>query len=85
MVPGIGADNLWAFLGVLVLTAIVMAIGRWLIGANNSDYVVADLLRRARRKARREGARAPGAASRARPVCSWCSWTASRTGAARGR
>ena len=27
VVPGIGADNLWSVLGVLVLTAIVMAIG----------------------------------------------------------
>lgn len=61
VVPGIGADNLWSVLGVLVLTAIVMAIGRWLIGASNSDYVVSDVVRRARRQARREGVREPGA------------------------
>lgn len=59
VVPGIGADNLWSVLGVLVLTAVVMAIGRWVIGASNSDYVVSDLVRRARRQARREGVRTP--------------------------
>ena len=61
VVPGIGADNLWSVLGVLVLTAIVMAVGRWVIGSSNSDYVVSDLVRRARRQARREGVRAPSA------------------------
>ena len=61
LVPGIDADTLWAVLGVLVVTAIVMAIGRWLIGASNSDYVVSDLVRRARRQARREGVLAPSA------------------------
>lgn len=59
VVPGIAADNLWSVLGVLVLTAVVMAVGRWVIGASNSDYVVSDLVRRARRQARREGVRAP--------------------------
>jgi hypothetical protein len=61
LVPGIAVDNLWSVLGVLVLTAVVMAIGRWVIGASNSDYVVSDLVRRARRQARREGVRAPTA------------------------
>src|SRR6478609_1497641 len=59
VVPGIAADNLWSVLGVLVLTAVVMAIGLWVIGASNSDYVVSDLVRRARRQARREGVRTP--------------------------
>ncbi|MBO3103142.1 alkaline phosphatase family protein [Cellulomonas fengjieae] len=61
VVPGIGAESLWTVLGVLVVSAIVMAVGRWIIGAGNSDYVVSDLVRRARRQARREGVRAPAA------------------------
>ena len=40
VVPGFTVDNVWSVLVVLVLTAIVMAVGRWLIGASNSDYVV---------------------------------------------
>jgi uncharacterized membrane protein YvlD (DUF360 family) len=57
VVPGFTVDTVWSVLAVLVLTAIVMAVGRWLIGASNSDYVVSDLVRRARRHARREGVR----------------------------
>ncbi|KRD41681.1 phosphodiesterase [Cellulomonas sp. Root930] len=65
VVPGFTVDNVWSVLVVLVLTAIVMAVGRWLIGASNSDYVVSDLVRRARRQARREGIR-PRVAGEAR-------------------
>src|SRR4051794_27725265 len=61
VVPGIEVDGIWSVLAVLVLTAIVMAVGRWMIGASNSDYVVSDVVRRARRQARREGVRAPSA------------------------
>ncbi|MEZ0449233.1 alkaline phosphatase family protein [Cellulomonas sp. ICMP 17802] len=61
VVPGFAVDTVWSVLAVLVLTAIVMAVGRWLIGASNSDYVVSDLVRRAGRQARREGVRAPTA------------------------
>jgi uncharacterized membrane protein YvlD (DUF360 family) len=57
VVPGFDVDNLWSVLAVLVLTAVVMAIGRWLTGASNSEYVVSDLVRRARRQARRSGVR----------------------------
>jgi hypothetical protein len=59
VVPGFTVDSAWGFFAVLVLTSIVMAIGRWLWGANDSEYVVADVLRRARRRARRTGARGP--------------------------
>ena len=61
VVPGFTVDDLWSVLAVLVLTAVVMAVGRWLIGAGNSDYVVSDLVRRAHRQARRDGVRAPSA------------------------
>lgn len=56
-VPGIALDSAWATAAVLVLTAVVMAAARWVWGANDSDYVIADVLRRARRRARRAGAR----------------------------
>ncbi|GEL94292.1 alkaline phosphatase family protein [Cellulomonas composti] len=62
VVPGITVASGWAAFGVLVIAGIVMAAGRWVWGANDSDYVVADLLRRARRKARRR-ARAGGEAA----------------------
>lgn len=56
LVPGITMTSAWGFFWVLVVTAVVMAMGRWVWGANDSEYVVADVLRRARRKARRRGA-----------------------------
>ena len=55
LVPGIDADNLGDVVAVLVLTAIVMAVGRWIMGANDSDYVISVVVRRARRQARRRG------------------------------
>jgi hypothetical protein len=55
LIPGIAADSVWDVLGVLVLTAIVMAVGRWIMGANDSDYVISVVVRRARRQARRRG------------------------------
>ncbi|MEN0127854.1 MAG: phage holin family protein [Brevundimonas sp.] len=60
VVPGFTVDSAWGFFAVLVLTSIVMAAGRWLWGANDSEYVVADVLRRARRRARRAGSRERG-------------------------
>jgi hypothetical protein len=66
LLPGITIESAWAVVGVLVVTGIVMAAGRWVWGANDSEYVVADVLRRARRRARRAGvegsptAREPG-------------------------
>ncbi|HWJ85523.1 MAG TPA: alkaline phosphatase family protein, partial [Cellulomonas sp.] len=62
-VPGITVGSAWGFVAVLVLTSIVMAIGRWLWGANDSEYVVADVLRRARRRARRSDGTVPAAGS----------------------
>ncbi|GCD20335.1 alkaline phosphatase family protein [Cellulomonas algicola] len=54
--PGIELDSAWDTAAVLVVTAVVMAAARWVWGANDSDYVIADVLRRARRHARRSGA-----------------------------
>lgn len=55
LVPGVEAVNAWAVVQVLVITACVMAVGRWVWGASDSDYVVGDVLRRARARARRAG------------------------------
>ncbi len=55
LVPGVEAVNAWAVVQVLVITACVMAVGRWVWGASDSDYVVGDVLRRARAHARRAG------------------------------
>ncbi|WP_456821130.1 alkaline phosphatase family protein [Cellulomonas sp. URHB0016] len=60
-VPGIEVTSPWAAVQVLVVTAIVMAAGRWVWGANDSDYVIADVLRRARRRARHAAPDRPGA------------------------
>jgi len=45
----------WDTLVVLVVAAVVMAAGRWLAGSRDRDYVVGDLVRRARRHAARTG------------------------------
>lgn len=55
VVPGVRVANPWAVVQVLLITALVMAVGRWVWGASDSDYVVADVLRRARARARRAG------------------------------
>ncbi|MFB9956739.1 alkaline phosphatase family protein [Cellulomonas denverensis] len=54
-VPGVQVRNGWSAVAVLVVAAVVMAIGRWIWGASDSDYVVGDVLRRARSRARRAG------------------------------
>ncbi|WP_309134512.1 alkaline phosphatase family protein [Cellulomonas sp.] len=53
VVPGVAVSSPWSVLWVLVVTAVVMAAGRWAWGASDNAYVVADLVRRARRHARR--------------------------------
>ncbi|GIG38502.1 alkaline phosphatase family protein [Cellulomonas phragmiteti] len=60
--PGLEVTSGWAVLWVLLLTGVVMATGRWLWGASDNAYVVDDVVRRARRRARAAGA--TGAAAR---------------------
>ena len=55
LLPGLEVVNAWAAAQVLVIAACVMAVGRWVWGASDSDYVVGDVLRRARAHARRAG------------------------------
>ena len=55
LLPGLHVTNAWAAVQVLVIAAVVMAVGRWVWGASDSDYVVGDVLRRARAHARRAG------------------------------
>ncbi|MDM8085781.1 alkaline phosphatase family protein [Cellulomonas cellasea] len=64
--PGIELASAWSVAPVLLLTALVMAVGRWLWGVNDSEYVIADVLRRARAQARRRGAE-PGPADEREP------------------
>ncbi|MBO3087499.1 alkaline phosphatase family protein [Cellulomonas dongxiuzhuiae] len=61
LVPGVTLRSGWSVLWVLLLTSVVMAAGRWVWGASDNAYVVADVVRRARR---RTGPSAGGGASR---------------------
>lgn len=49
--PGVTSGSWADVLAVLVVAAVVMACGRWAVGARDNAYVVGDLLRRARRRA----------------------------------
>ncbi|WP_066582089.1 alkaline phosphatase family protein [Cellulomonas timonensis] len=66
LAPGVELASGWSVAPVLLLTALVMAVGRWLWGVNDSEYVIADVLRRARAQARRRGAE-PGPADEREP------------------
>lgn len=55
LVPGIVVDSGAAVLAVLLIASLVMAVGRWLWGANDTEYVLGDVIRRARSRARRAG------------------------------
>lgn len=57
LVPGVRLTSDWSALGVLLLTAVVLAAGRWAWGSSDNTYVVADVVRRARRLARATGVR----------------------------
>lgn len=52
-VPGIVMDSAWSVPAVLLVAALVMAVGRWLWGVNDTEYVLGDVIRRARSHARR--------------------------------
>ncbi|MCC2335246.1 alkaline phosphatase family protein [Cellulomonas wangsupingiae] len=58
--PGVTVASGWSVLWVLLLTSAVMAVGRWLWGSSDNAYVVADVVRRARRHARGSGSAAGG-------------------------
>jgi len=60
LVPGVELASTWSVAPVLLIAALVMAVGRWLWGVNDSEYVIADVLRRARAQARRAGAEPAG-------------------------
>jgi len=73
--PGVSSDSWTDVLAVLLVAAVVMACGHWVVGARDNAYVVGDLLRRARRRAgvpRRTavdaGTAAGGVAAEAGPV-----------------
>ena len=86
--PGTSVDTVATAVETLVLVAAFGAVGRWLIGASDRDYLVADLLRRAERQRHRTGGAdgpgaAPGVVVRADrrvpyPVLRWRSWPGNR-------
>ena len=61
VVPGVGVTSWGSALAVVVVASLVMALGRWLIGANDSAYVLGDTLRRARAHARTRARRGEAA------------------------
>lgn len=67
--PGIRSGSWADVLAVLVLAAVVMAAGHWLVGVQDNVYVVGDLLQRARRRAGlpRPGRAAAGGGEAGRP------------------
>lgn len=75
-VPGIETSGWGSAVAVLVVAGLFMALGRWLVGAGDPDYVVGSLRRRARSRAR--------AAARARGGAPGGAGAAGVTGAAGG-
>jgi hypothetical protein len=55
LVPGIRISSVAAVAVTLLTVALISAVTRWVIGVNDSSYLVADLLRRARSRRRRAG------------------------------
>ncbi|MCB7137739.1 phage holin family protein [Cellulosimicrobium marinum] len=51
LLPGFGTPTWGAVLAVLVVAGVLMAVGRWVVGAHDREYVLGDLVRRARRRA----------------------------------
>ncbi|MFN0282835.1 MAG: alkaline phosphatase family protein [Kineosporiaceae bacterium] len=65
VLPGVVVHTLGAAAWTLVVVALVGASTRWLLGVNDSSYLVADLLRRAESRRRRRGASTEHADGRA--------------------
>ncbi len=61
--PGVELRSAWSVVRVLVVSGVVMAVGRWVWAAPGNGYVVEATLRRARRRAL-AGGREAGAAAR---------------------
>lgn len=59
VVPGVRLAGPHVVPAVLLLTGAVMALVRWLTGVNDSEYVLGDVIRRARSRARRAGSEEP--------------------------
>lgn len=59
IVPGVRVAGPHVVPAVLLLTGAVMALVRWLAGVNDSEYVLGDVIRRARSRARRGGGEEP--------------------------
>jgi len=66
--PGFRSGTWTDVLLVLVLAAVLMALGRWVVGASDNEYVLGDLLRRARRQAGVRGAATGAGAGAQRPA-----------------
>ncbi|WP_430787694.1 alkaline phosphatase family protein [Actinoplanes sp. G11-F43] len=62
-IPQVRVDGWDTVLGVFTVVGVVSVVVQWVLGVNDSSYLVADLLRRARRRARRQGTAAPAAAT----------------------
>ncbi len=55
LVPGAVVRSVYGVVWTLVLVALITSTARWLLGVNDSSYLVADLLRRAESRRRRRG------------------------------
>ncbi|MCV2394831.1 alkaline phosphatase family protein [Actinotalea sp. M2MS4P-6] len=60
VVPGVEVDGWGATLATFAVVGIVTAVARWLVGAEDRDYLVADLMRRSRRTRAGGDSREPG-------------------------
>lgn len=59
LLPGFSGATLSEVLLLVVITSLAMALARWVSGSSDSEYVIADLLRRSRAQQRRAG-KTPG-------------------------
>ncbi|GLY19844.1 membrane protein [Kineosporia sp. NBRC 101677] len=55
LVPGVYVSGVEAAAQALLLVALLAAVTRWLVGVNDSSYIVADLIRRGESRRRRRG------------------------------
>ncbi|CCH77232.1 Uncharacterized AP superfamily protein [Nostocoides japonicum T1-X7] len=60
LTPGLRSRSVGSVVAVIVIASVVMAVGRWLVGAADSSYVVGSAIQRGRRAARRRDAAAGG-------------------------